>query len=314
LELGYSSLFTYLTQELRYSESSAIRRARVAKAAVSVPAICDYLKNEKVSLAAVTACAGVLAKEGEKILERLQGKSKDEAEWIAASFNPVPLQSIKDHIKQLVVASPAPQNDLFAATTPSNLSSDHRDTQSQEKFKISFSVGSEFMSRLKRVQELTFEGSVEDCALENIFCEALEAYIEKYCPKEKQKRKEQREARKERDEKVDEICDCPEAEVETKLQEANRYVPASIRDEALKRDDYQCSFVAEDGTRCSSRMDLEIDHVIPFAVGGKTAIENLRVLCAAHNLHAARKVFGENFMKSKISKRRPEGAQSGLFN
>ncbi len=60
---------------------------------------------------------------------------------------------------------------------------------SEEKFKISFSVSPEFMDKLKRAEELMFDG--ENLLLENIFGEALELYIEKHCPKEKQKRREQ---------------------------------------------------------------------------------------------------------------------------
>jgi 5-methylcytosine-specific restriction endonuclease McrA len=38
---------------------------------------------------------------------------------------------------------------------------------------------------------------------------------------------------------------------------------------------------------------LQIDHIKPYALGGTHDPENLRVLCAAHNQHEARKTFGE---------------------
>lgn len=34
---------------------------------------------------------------------------------------------------------------------------------------------------------------------------------------------------------------------------------------------------------CNSNKDLTIDHIIPVAKGGKTTIENLRILCRACN-------------------------------
>lgn len=45
------------------------------------------------------------------------------------------------------------------------------------------------------------------------------------------------------------------------------------------RDGHRCTFVAPDGTRCTSAHRLEVDHILPFAEGGTHEITNLRVLC-----------------------------------
>jgi 5-methylcytosine-specific restriction endonuclease McrA len=37
---------------------------------------------------------------------------------------------------------------------------------------------------------------------------------------------------------------------------------------------------------------LQIDHIVPFAKGGKTEASNLRTLCRAHNLLMAELEFG----------------------
>jgi hypothetical protein len=47
-----------------------------------------------------------------------------------------------------------------------------------------------------------------------------------------------------------------------------------------------------DGKRCGSTWRLELDHVIPVALGGETSVENLRVLCRAHNQYKAERVLG----------------------
>jgi hypothetical protein len=299
LELGYSSLFDYSTRGLGYSDSAALRRIKVARAGAKVPEIFDYLAEDKVSLSALTVCSGVLVKEdGVKVLEQLKGKTIEEAEWLTASYSPVTAQSVKDKIKKVVVTSPTPQEDLFSAGIPTESLSIRSGGQGEEKFKISFSVGNEFMQKLNRAQELMFEGNAEDILLENIFGEALELYINKHCPKEKQIRREQREAKKEKAE-IEVIDEAPLRE-DTIEQEASRYIPAGIRDRVLQRDNYQCSFVSPGGIKCGCRKNLEIDHIYPFALGGKTEVENLRVLCAPHNLHAARIVFGAEFVEQKI--------------
>lgn len=50
--------------------------------------------------------------------------------------------------------------------------------------------------------------------------------------------------------------------------------------------------VSKDGRRCSARRCLELDHIVPLAVGGKATVENLRMRCRAHNQRYARQYFG----------------------
>ena len=63
-----------------------------------------------------------------------------------------------------------------------------------------------------------------------------------------------------------------------------RAIPAAVRREVWRRDGGRCTFVDRDsGRRCGSRFLLEIDHVIPYALGGGEAVANLRIRCAAHH-------------------------------
>jgi 5-methylcytosine-specific restriction endonuclease McrA len=73
-----------------------------------------------------------------------------------------------------------------------------------------------------------------------------------------------------------------------------------------ERDGDQCAFVGESGQRCSSRTRLEFDHVEPVSCGGAATVENLRLLCRAHNQYAAEREFGAEFMEQKrAAARRP---------
>ena len=64
----------------------------------------------------------------------------------------------------------------------------------------------------------------------------------------------------------------------------SRYIPAPVRREVWLRDGGCCSYVdPHSGRRCGSRFLLELDHIVPFALGGSSEPGNLRVLCAAHN-------------------------------
>ena len=60
----------------------------------------------------------------------------------------------------------------------------------------------------------------------------------------------------------------------------SRYIPVAVRRDVWRRDNGCCSYVdPHSGRRCGSRYRLEIDHVVPFALGGATELSNLRVLC-----------------------------------
>ena len=65
-----------------------------------------------------------------------------------------------------------------------------------------------------------------------------------------------------------------------------RAIPAAVKREVWERDRGCCSYVDRgSGRRCGSRYLLQIDHVLPFALGGSAEPGNLRLLCAAHHRH-----------------------------
>ncbi len=80
----------------------------------------------------------------------------------------------------------------------------------------------------------------------------------------------------------------------------SRYVPAEVRRAVYARDGGQCCLIDARGRRCGSRHQVELDHIVPVAQGGKSTVDNLRTLCRAHNQLAAMDAFGLGFMRHKI--------------
>ena len=58
----------------------------------------------------------------------------------------------------------------------------------------------------------------------------------------------------------------------------SRYIPIPVRREVWRRDGGCCSYVdPHSGRRCGSRFLLELDHIVPFALGGDAQPSNLRL-------------------------------------
>lgn len=71
-----------------------------------------------------------------------------------------------------------------------------------------------------------------------------------------------------------------------------RRIPAGVRRAVARRDGGRCTFVGSQGRRCGSTWDVEVDHLKPWCRGGDHRVENLRLLCAAHNRREAERLLG----------------------
>jgi len=99
------------------------------------------------------------------------------------------------------------------------------------------------------------------------------------------------------DRALKELEPLPPAEVAPKTKRPeSRYVPREVKRHVHQRDGGRCTFVSPQGKQCESRTGLQFDHVQPFAKGGGTRSENLRLLCPAHNRWEATQAFGTDFM------------------
>ncbi len=192
-------------------------------------------------------------------------------------------------------------------------------------YNFRFSAGKEFRAKLDRLAEvLGIEGAARH--MPEIIEQALDLALEKKDPKQKLERRQKRQAARSKT-RLDE-ANPPT----TRLDEAagakkraaragsplgarasrlhpSRYIPGSVRERLLERADYQCEYRGPGGVRCTARIRLEVDHIDPVGKGGSHGEENLRVLCRGHNLLAAKREFGEEFMRRKIEERKSE--QSG---
>jgi hypothetical protein len=72
-----------------------------------------------------------------------------------------------------------------------------------------------------------------------------------------------------------------------------RTMPAGVRRIVGLRDEERCTFVGRDGRRCTARAYLEYHHAgMPFAHGGPETPANIALHCRAHNAYEGARIFG----------------------
>ena len=325
-ELGYTSLYDYVTRGLGYSNASAQRRIVVARVIAAFPEVYECLETGKLSLGVIEVVAEALrGKHAREILLAVCGKTRDEAVKILATYYPLSARVLKDKIEPMFVCGQTREirsktgevSQAVLFDSDSN-SAYYRAEASEvmQEYRISFAAGAEFKTKLERARELLYaaEGPAE---LETVFERALDEYLKRHCPEQRYIRREERKAKRVSREaeqalkklgKIQAVAEeVTELMPESEKDPANARFPSNaLRDEVFHRDGHQCTYVAPDGTRCNSRSGLQADHVDPWAFGGRTELQNLRTVCQTHNYMFARQIFGDEHIERVILARKPD--------
>jgi 5-methylcytosine-specific restriction endonuclease McrA len=177
----------------------------------------------------------------------------------------------------------------------------------EQKFLVRFVASEELMARFEEAKAL-LSHRCKDGTFAGVLGILLDDFLEKHSPEARHRRRHARHEKaaqgRARRAKVDgaaAVNHCAQKKNHSRRRESastgpSRHIPAAVRDEVFVRDGGECSFTARDGTQCRSTRSLQIDHIRPFAAGGTHDPANLRLLCAAHNRHAAEKTLGSTLM------------------
>lgn len=189
----------------------------------------------------------------------------------AASLAPSPIAAAEEPAGEAPTITPSESPRILGAES-SRVIETHRDMMRLESpgvLRVGFRAPVSFREKLERVRGLIgwrFDGRIAT-TLDII----LEDYLNRHDPGRRK-------------------STLPRAQSAQPTRRVRRWV----RDVVWRRDEGRCAFVAPDGVRCEARTRLEYDHIRPWALGGSSDDPaNIRLLCRAHNLHAARKIFGE---------------------
>lgn len=306
---GFSSLFSYCIEKFHFSEEAAYRRIQAARLSQKFPEILELLEAGKMNLTTINLISPHLTVDNkDQLLKEIQLKSKRGVEKIIATHFPPPdhgkdivrklplrierpMES-KGEIKELLEVTFAGEGSLpnLKAVLPPMapmplLSVNQRTFQSTKnldeikpiaanRVKIEFRADEPVAEMIERAKQL-LRHKYPDGRLEDIFREVLELFLEKKDPERKVQRIEEKKAKE-----------------LTKPPISTRYISQTMKLEIWKRDGGQCAFVSKNGSRCAERGMLELDHIEPWALGGKSTLENLRLLCRTHNQWRAKQTFG----------------------
>lgn len=314
--LGYTSLWKYCFRVLGCSERQASCRSHAAELIGRFPIAARFVADGRICMTVLVELRSILTEENcERVLREAVGKTKDQVQWLVASLNPiaVPEQTMIRREPARVPPGMAPSatplvpeaaaggpstsgpsaDSLIAnaeaapqifATAPISLAAKKAAMEvlpvSAEQYRIRLLVEAEFARKLEKAKSY-LSHRIPDGDVRKVLAYGLDLIL-----KEAAKHQDPNAVRARKGARVSD--------------EDSAYIPDALRRLVWERDGGCCVWQTSTGP-CGSTYQLQVDHILAVALGGKTVLENLRLLCAAHNLLHARQDFGRELVDSKIA-------------
>ncbi|MFS4457557.1 HNH endonuclease [Bdellovibrio sp. HCB2-146] len=282
IQMGFTSLFECLVKHFKYSEAVAYSRISALKIISAVPEAAEALNSGEVNLTTLSLTQSFIRKQeketGEKVspeqkvqyVESIKNKSTQEVKQILATISPV-----------------------------SELPLDKVQYLDQKHVQLQVTIDRTILEKIEKLKSLISHENIDPsyCDLLNI---ALDAAIEKVEKKKgiKISSKERRSLSKENNHSQNENLrkDVPiaiqigaktETQAQTSTQsfsvKSSRYILRDVKRFVLNRSNHQCEYIHSNGQRCTSKFQLQFDHIIAFSNGGTSALNNIQNLCRVHN-------------------------------
>ncbi|MCB9576300.1 MAG: hypothetical protein H6717_04680 [Polyangiaceae bacterium] len=257
---GYSSMYDFCVRGLGMSEGTAYRSIAGARAARSFPVVLSLLADGNLHLSGLSLLAPRLTEENHTALLE-EAAGKTSAGIRVVLARWFPKPDVPDRVERLPQGGKGPRPGV--------------EPLSEGRFEVHFSAGESLKAKLEHAQNLMSHVSRE---LEVVIERALDALIRELSNKRWGK------------------TDKPRRSRGTKRGDPGR----ATRREVYARDGAQCCFVSESGVRCTAKAYLQYDHIEATGIGGGDDASNGRVFCRSHNLNAAKKIFGREYVEEKI--------------
>jgi hypothetical protein len=203
LELAYTSLFVYCTQELHFSEDEAARRIYAARAARDYPLIYQLVDQRQIHLSAVVKLAPHLTPENHReLLWSAAGRTRVEIEAIVACL--APKAPPRDVIRVLTAEAPRlairpaseeiPPGPVTAATAAEAPRPTRAAAPVPTSVRFSFCGSGDLLKNINRARDI-LRHKYPKAEIGEIVAEALEALLDAKDPMRLASRRERRRAR-----------------------------------------------------------------------------------------------------------------------
>ena len=274
---SYPSLYEYCVKTLKLSAASAQLRIDTMRAMKIMPEIESKLLTGDLNLSTV-ASAQTFFRQEKKLGHAYSVAEKKEL------LQKLENKSVRECIKEFVAISPKAvaqekRRELTSNITEIKIAVDQELIQKLDHLKALWSHQNPTMTDLELLQKMA------DLCLKHAdpAQKKVRASKEKNQPEKCDilKQKESFSLGAAAAELTDSTSEIPAGHVSTDLprvSEVDRYVPAQIKRQVWRRDQGRCTYPG-----CSSKHFLEYDHIRPVSLHGTSTIENLRLLCRAHN-------------------------------
>jgi hypothetical protein len=284
LRAGYDSMKAYCVGELRFSDEAARMRVYAAHVARNHPALFDAVADGKLTLTAVTLLASHLNPANvDELIEAATHKTRSEIELeLARRFPMAEALRLDDGVSPQVVVPQEPDavgrglnRVQLPPAAPARIA-----PITVERYTLQVTIDAETHEKLRRVQSLLGH-AVPSGDVARVLDRALEMALAQLERKKFARVAQPRRPRESR---------------------STRGIPSHVRRAVWQRDGGRCAFIGENGHRCGSTTRLEFDHIVPVALGGKSTIANLRLVCRVHNEFAAEQAFSPELMAAQRQK------------
>jgi 5-methylcytosine-specific restriction endonuclease McrA len=270
---GFSSMFDFCTNELRFSEGEAFRRILAARLSRRFPVVLSLLASGGLNLSTLELLREWLTDENHReLFEAAVGKSKREVRALVAAHFPRP-------------------------DRPSRIRRATIEPLSEARFVVEFTASEGLRQKLELCRDLMSHANpTRDLAV------VIERAVDLWLARAKRPMRNGESlpgitnARGENPTKEPDSCDRMSFASTVGGVHTDRTVPSrvtrSARRKVFERDGLRCLYISENGRRCEARAFLELDHAVPKALSGSSDAGNLRVFCRAHNQLLAEQAFG----------------------
>jgi 5-methylcytosine-specific restriction endonuclease McrA len=296
-------MFVYCTDVLHLSEHEAYLRIAVARAARAHPDVLPMLADGRLHLAGIAKLAPHLTPENRvALLARAVHKTKRQIEEIVAELAPRPdapslIRRLPD--RPLATDSDTQKSDVVPAGTQdaeSRLGPDRVEPLAPARYRVQFTADAALRDKLDRLRVL-MRSEVPDGDLAAIIGTAVTEKLERL------------------EAKRHATVRAPRSATSTTAPTPlSRHIPAAVRRAVNERDGSRCSYRDPQGRRCPERVRLEYHHRHPYGLGGGHHLDNVCLMCPAHNRYLAELDYGRDTMARHASasrSRAPTTARRG---